>query len=400
MYDHMETLLFDFSLKSSLLLIFFVHGLVFSFLLFRKAIQTEQKESRWLAWFILLCAFYIAPFMLGYAGWYAEDLLRDILFYIPFQQLFLIGPILYFYTHSLLNPDFRLQKKDWLHFGPGLLYLIFIFVVFLTDKIILRRYYFYADGRDMDLDFWYQFLGLISMIYYLILSLRWYRQYRKNALDTVSFASAISFDWIPRFLMAFILVLSLRILFFILNPEWGEFGSKFWYYLCFSVLFYYISISGYTASVRSELPLQMALFQHSNSALVAPQPNYSKEEKTPGERIENLEEWKSKTIQLMEQNQLYQNPSLTLSEVAKYLNTTSKQVSQIINQGFQLNFNDFINEYRTKAVIEQLKAGAHQQKSLLGIALECGFNSKSTFNRAFKKVTNRTPKRFIEELEN
>lgn len=361
--------------------------------------QTEQKESQWLAWFILLCALYIAPFMLGYAGWYAQDLLRDILFYVPFQQLFLIGPILYFYTLSLLNPDFRLQKKDWLHFGPGFVYLIFIFVVFLTDKIILRRYYFYADGRDMDLDFWYQFAGLLSMVYYLFFSLRRYQRYRQKALDTVSFANAILFDWIPRFLMAFILVLFLRVLFFILNPEWGEFGSKFWYYLCFSLLFYYISISGYVATVRSELPLQMALFQQANTSLEVTRPVKSTKETPQNEPIQNLEEWKKRVIQLMEENKLFENPSLTLSEVAKYLDTNSKQVSQVINQGFQLNFNDFINEYRTKAVIEQLKAGAHQQKSLLGIALECGFNSKSTFNRAFKKVTDRTPKRFIEELE-
>lgn len=395
----METLLFDFNLKSSLLLIFFVHGLVFSFLLFRKAIQTEQKESRWLAWFILLCALYIAPFMLGYAGWYSEGLLRDTLFYVPFQQLFFIGPILYFYTRSLLNPDFRLQKSDWFHFGPGFIYLSFILIVFLTDKIILRRYYFYADGRDMDLDFWYQFAGLLSMVYYLFLSLRRYQRYRQNAFDTVSFANAILFDWIPRFLMAFIIVLFLRVLFFILNPEWGEFGSKFWYYLCFSILFYYISISGYVAAVRSELPLQMSLFQQANISLEVPKKIKTIEESASNAVIENLEEWKQKVIQLMEQDKLFENPSLTLNDVAKNLETTSKQVSQIINQGFQLNFNDFINEYRTKAVIEQLKSGEHQLKSLLGIALECGFNSKSTFNRAFKKVTQQTPKRFIEELE-
>lgn len=395
----MDTLLFDFSLKSSLLLIFFTHGLVFSFLLFRKALQNEQKESRWLAWFTLLCCFYIAPFMLGYAGWYMGGLRRDILFYVPFQQLFLIGPVLYFYTRSLLNPDFRLQKLDGLHFAPGFLYLIFILIVFLTDKIILRRSYFYADGRDMDLDFWYQLAGLISMVYYLFLSLRHYQHYRQNTLDTVSFANAIIFDWIPRFLSAFLVILFLRILFFILNPEWGQFGSKFWYYLCFSLLFYYISLSGYGATVRSELPLQMTLFQQANVALEVPKEAATDQDASRKNTIDNLEDWKQTIIQLMEQDRLYENPSLTLREVAKHLDTTSKQISQVINQGFQLNFNDFINEYRTRAVIEQLKAGTHQQKSLLGIALDCGFNSKSTFNRAFKKVTTQTPKRFIEELE-
>jgi AraC-like DNA-binding protein len=394
----MDTLLFDFSQKSSLLLIFFFHGLVFSILLFRKGYQNDQQESRWLAGLILLCTLYISPFMLGYAGWYTVDLLRDILFYLPFQQLFLLGPVLYFYVQSLLNPSFRIKKKDFLHFLPGFLYLVFILIVFITDKIILKDYYFYADGRDMDLDFWYQFSGLISMVFYLFLSLRFYARYREMAFATVSFAEAILFNWIRRFLLAFLLILLLRVLFFILNPEWGEFGSKFWYYLCFSLLFYYISISGYLTAVRGEFPLSMAVFQTENTGLELPKSSPSKTSLSKTTPIEDLENWKAQIEELMQVQRIFENPSLTLREMAQLLDTNSKQVSQVINQGFQKNFNDFVNDYRTEAMIGKLKAGEHQQKSLLGLALDCGFNSKSTFNRAFKKATNKTPRRFIEEM--
>lgn len=62
-----------------------------------------------------------------------------------------------------------------------------------------------------------------------------------------------------------------------------------------------------------------------------------------------------------------------------------------------MNFNDFINQYRVKAVIKKMEAGEHTIQTLLGLALEVGFNSKSTFNRAFKRHTSRSPNDYIKE---
>jgi AraC-like DNA-binding protein len=95
---------------------------------------------------------------------------------------------------------------------------------------------------------------------------------------------------------------------------------------------------------------------------------------------------------------LYQNHELTLSDVAKKLDTNASVISKTINQGFQLNFNDFINHYRIEAVKQSFENGEHKKSTLLGIAFDCGFNSKATFNRAFKKSTRLSPKDFIENL--
>ena len=97
----------------------------------------------------------------------------------------------------------------------------------------------------------------------------------------------------------------------------------------------------------------------------------------------------------MQAEQLFENPNLTLTDVAEKLKTNPKQVSQIVNQGFQLNFNDFVNQYRTEAILEKFQQGEHRQKTLLALALECGFNSKSTFNRAFNKSTGLSPQHYL-----
>ena len=90
---------FSFNEKSGLLLIFFFHGLVFSFLLLRRGIIHTNKASIWLSLLLFLYTMYLVPYMLGYAGWYTKDLTinlilfspltADILFFIPFMQVFL-----------------------------------------------------------------------------------------------------------------------------------------------------------------------------------------------------------------------------------------------------------------------------------------------------------------------
>lgn len=102
---------YDFNFYSSLLLITFSQGIIYGVLLLKKAIQTESKPNYWLSLFVFLCSLYVAPWMLGFAGWYDNQPFRDIMFYIPFQHLFFIGPILFFYIQSLLNPAFKINKK-------------------------------------------------------------------------------------------------------------------------------------------------------------------------------------------------------------------------------------------------------------------------------------------------
>jgi len=329
--------------------------------------------------------------MLGYANWYAVTNYRNVLFFVPFQQLFLIGPVLYVYTKTLLNPNFKFTRKDFIHFLPALAYLIYSLVIFIYDYFLVKEFYFYEDGRDKDLDFWYQMAGLVSMLFYLFKSITYYTKYRRLSLQEVSFADEIAYKWINHFTIAFSVILLLRVLFFVLNPEWGNFGSKYWYYLCFSILLLYIAISGYSSAIRTTIPF------HSKD-LPELQPSEKRNEpvaKNESVDNEDIQQWKEKIILLFEENEVYKNSNLTLTDVALQLNTNRNIVSKAINQEFHMNFNDFVNEKRAEAVIEKLKQGEHHTSTLLGIALDCGFNSKTTFNRAFKKYTSLTPNQYL-----
>ena len=95
------------------------------------------------------------------------------------------------------------------------------------------------------------------------------------------------------------------------------------------------------------------------------------------------------------QRHAYLNPELNLSDLAKMAGMTRGQLSEIVNAGYGKNFNDFVNEYRVEAFKSMLKEDKHKQLSLLGISQECGFNSKATFNRVFKKLTNVSPTEYL-----
>ncbi|MCC4212028.1 helix-turn-helix domain-containing protein [Leeuwenhoekiella parthenopeia] len=384
-----EILFFDFNQKSATLLIFFFNALIFSVVLLKRGISEDQQDSKWLAAFIFLCGLYVCPFMLGYAGWYSITSYREFMFFMPFQQLFLLGPVLYFYVRSLFDKNFSFTNRQLWHFLPALLYLIYSFIVFITDKFILDRFYFYADERDKDLVFWYQMAGLLSMLGYLGLCLFRYKNYRKDLEQEVSYAEEVSFKWVKNFLLAFSLILFLRVLFFILNPEWAQFGRKYWYYLSFSAVGMYITIEGYTHALKVRLPQRV-----SSDSLLENSETQSPERDIPVS-AEELHVLKEEIESLMNSKQLHTNPRLTLSDLALELNTNRNRISEVINQGFGLNFNEYINARRIETVLDKLKSGEHLEKTLLGIALDCGFNSKSTFNRAFKKHTKLTPQQFI-----
>ncbi|MBC7534099.1 MAG: helix-turn-helix transcriptional regulator [Ferruginibacter sp.] len=405
---------FDFGFYSSLLLIFFVHGLIYSILLCRKSILNDSHSDKWLSFFLLLCSLYIAPWMLGFAGWYDTQPYRDFLFYIPFQQLYFIGPAIFFYIQSLLNPSFKFGKKDWFHLLPGMLYLFYSIIIVVTDKLILKEYYFLADGSDRDFDAWYQYSGFISMVLYFILSLRYYQLYKKLMKQVISYADVVLFKWVRNFLLAFLLMQLLQLAFYLFSnifPFLTSYVGNWWYFFSFAIIFYYIAITGYSNSIETKVPFKLNLLANkpqlllqSSSQFNAPDNSYPAPEIIEIEQVEIekkedkllMVEWKSKITALLQGEKVYHDPELSLTQLAKMLKTNPSVISKVINQGFQLNFNDYINKYRVEAVKEKLQAGEQKLQTLLSIAFECGFNSKATFNRAFKKNTGFTPKDWID----
>ena len=367
--------------KSAILLFFSVHGLILSMILLRQVILYKTQQASWLLLLNILGVFYLVPWMMGHFGWYGMDGYREFLFFFPFHQYYFIGPVLYFYVSSVTGNLHNISKK-WLHFLPGTLYLFYVLVMFIYDFLIADTFYFYADGKDKDLSFPYQISGLISISIYLILAVRDYGNYRKSIIQQVSYADEIRFKWIRQFLITLFILVGIRIVFFLLLPEWGNFGEKWWFYFFFGIIFYFIGWQGYLLVIKTSfLPDQPV------SQKISPTPNTLTEEE--------IQKWMVSIKDVIEKEELYRNPKLTLDLIATRLNTSRQLISQAINTGFKMNFNDYINQHRISAFKEAVLEDHQKTYSLLGHAMNCGFNSKSTFNRVFKKHEDISPQQFV-----
>ncbi|WP_431167722.1 helix-turn-helix domain-containing protein [Tenacibaculum halocynthiae] len=99
-------------------------------------------------------------------------------------------------------------------------------------------------------------------------------------------------------------------------------------------------------------------------------------------------------------NLFYLNSELTLKSLAENLNMHPNILSKVINEGLGKNFSDFVNEYRVNAIIEKMQNKSYDHITLLGLSFECGFNSKTTFNRVFKNIKGVTPLQYKKSLKN
>jgi AraC-like DNA-binding protein len=104
--------------------------------------------------------------------------------------------------------------------------------------------------------------------------------------------------------------------------------------------------------------------------------------------------------QAMENDRLYRNPTLTLSDLARHVDLAPKSVSFIINSQLGKSFNSYVNEYRIDDFKQKLLAEQNSRFTILALALESGFNSQASFYRIFKEFTGVSPKEYQKSLSN
>ncbi|MFM9908780.1 MAG: hypothetical protein ACKVOW_05510, partial [Chitinophagaceae bacterium] len=341
-------MLFRFNIYSSLLLIFFVHILVYAAMLWYRGIRKESIADKLLGSFLVVAALFVIPWMTGFAGWYDPKfpIYREILFYTPFVHGLFFGPLLYFYVKSITNFHFKFSRRDWFHFIPALFYLLWTIIVLITDKLIVGRYFLMNGENDPDFDSWYQWVQKLSILTYLLLSIKYYRQYKRYAFFELSFSEAAGFGWLRNFLIAFGVITALPVIQDILQlfPFFAnlDYIGTWYYFFSFAVVVYYIAINGYNAI---SIPLRRLIFEprllsqyRAPALLNAPGAieDISFEQIESNEEDKFISQWKDKVNDFVKAQKIYEEPELTLSELAKKLSTNTSLLSRVVNQAFGL----------------------------------------------------------------
>ena len=259
-----------------------------------------------------------------------------------------IGSLLFFYVLKLTRPEYRFTRKDLLHFAPFILVQIPLAMV--------------------------QYMVFLSVPVYLFKCLRLIERYYQLIKFNEGDRHRIKLRWLRNALTGFCLLWILQALFIIVGYYHDfKLGTSIYYpfYLLLGILAIRMSAialakSGMGTPVDETLTLRTSI---------------------PAE-LKQKSAWLKKAVVI---HRYYEDPDLSLVSLAEKLKLTPHELSRIINTALRKSFNDFINEYRVIGVIRKMQDPAYDHITLLGIAFESGFNSKSTFNRIFKQITGESP---------
>lgn len=261
--------------------------------------------------------------------------------------------------------------------------LVYVWVLPLDDlsaKSKVAGALAYDAVKEME-----DYLSVLSFGIYLFLSIRHLKMYRSWLYDTISDSSYPTYGWLRNLLM---LVSGLTILLLAnialdYGINYGQTNFFHWqlFYFLLTVIIYYL---GFQASKQTNLPLPAAVVVGKTDQ-VAP---------VPPEKVRQI---RVAIEVLLEKEKIYRNPTITLTEMARRLDVSPNVLSFTIGKSYEKSFRDLINEYRVEEVKDKLVNGHLAHLSILGIALDSGFNSEASFYRVFKKHTNCSPKEFQEQ---
>jgi len=309
----------------------------------------------------------------------------------PLINVMPLGPLLYFYTQSMLDPAFRLGRSERRHFYPvaldwGAKVMGWVFVLGAILGVFPPQEG-PSWGRVMDeYNTYVDIPRWLSLTAYLGLTWRWLQQATSEAGEPVAESLRPTVRWLRQLLLVmagFQLIWLLHLLPYILPATRSAVLDAFgWYpiYVPLAVLIYWIGLRGY-------------LFTRSHTQVSAPR---KRPVAMPSDALESV----SKALTTaMEADQLYLDPELTVDKVARHLQLTPKTVSLVLNQHLNKSFNTFVNEYRIASFKQRLKAPGSTHLTLTGLAFESGFNSQATFQRVFRQLTGLSPKEFAATSE-
>ena len=302
------------------------------------------------------------------------------------------GPFMYLYVSYLTSDNKPFSWKKLYHFAPFLLFLLYLVVASQLPE--------YAKGISVDhsvdlpsppiLFVVFLIATALSGPLYFVLAFRKYKSLKKSTEDFS--AKDINMEWLGKLITIFGVVWTIFIVIAVVHHVFHFFSMMFCTNGLFLSLSAFVILIGYYGLNQKEVFISfMSSAENGEPSVLLKQEVNIVVENT---KSNELEEDFSHLLSFMETERPYLDPELTLPKLAKDLDIPSHQLSQIINEVHKDNFFDFINQYRVEEVKNKIQDEKFANYSLLAIAFDSGFNSKSAFNRVFKKITSMTPSQY------
>ena len=333
---------------------------------------------------------YFLLFLLSYELFY-KTLIHSKLIY-SFPTLYISGrffnllvyPVFLFFVLSITRSNFRLRVKHWILISTIIAFILINYFPSLSlsiDQKLENLDLFYQDTRPGPFNYWKNWQTLL-----------------KGTIIPLVFVSLIAFELFrftrdnhstPKKILLYIL-LTVISFFFLFNLSSNLLYKRLEIVSGWSMIEWPVDI--FFLSVVIALLSFTALLVNSGVAFLPPS-KYASSSLNKN----SYDEMISEISRIIREKQLYKQFDFNLQLLSDELNSNSGYISQTINHGLGIRFNDYINQFRVEEAKLQLRSSENNHITIEAISELCGFKSKSTFFRAFKKETGLTPKQFIQD---
>lgn len=299
---------------------------------------------------------------------------------------FLQIPLFYLYVLSVCYSDFKFKPKFLLHLIPFIIGNVVLIPRFYAVNFASKIDFITNRQTRIELQFTY-IMFHIQVVAYCIAVFMLLRKAKKLYLENYAGTSINSYNWLFQFAVVlnvlYLITLFKNIFKFSDYPyisDWIKIGILVlqlfivcWY------LFKALNNPGLFRNIDSKLKLASDIISEDKD-----KGQFSENEKEDSEELSRLSQY-------MKAEKPFLNPSLTIQDVSNAIQIPVRELSVLINHKLGQHFYDFVNTYRIENAMEILKDATKNKMTILEILYEVGFNSKSSFNTAFKKHTGSTP---------
>lgn len=321
------------------------------------------------------------------------------LFYVFGFGYWLEGPLLLWYTRSLIYKNYRLRVTDIIYLMPFILYvgyqLIFYYSLDVSDKkVIQQEYDLHLAPQIMNYVTLFRELFRVALGVICLIEIKRYTQHIHTNFSDID---KIDLTWLKILVTGFLAIRTWAVIvaaMIILSISFGiktdfETMGLLGNYITFLLVSVLIFFGLGHSSVFEGLE------QRGNN-----DPEPIKDEQEPENQKDKIKpELIEQVGRYMEAEKPFLTPALTLEKLAGQMRLQPRLLSNIINRHFDCNFFEFINSYRVEEAKRMLADQKHSDKTMLDIMLDVGFNSKATFNTLFKKKVGMTPSEYRKSVQ-
>lgn len=306
---------------------------------------------------------------------------------LPFPLL--QGVLLYFYVSSVTNQTPKPKWKLLLHLIPAILAYLYLIPFMFLDPDEKIEIFKIKGGQD-----YASFMAIllaavfISGIAYVVWCSILLRKHKQNIRTQFSDIEEINLSWLQLLVFGLGVVWSLVIIF--QSDTIINIGVAIFVIIIGFFGVQQKNIFNNTSEVYQVLPTGAEIDIQESNLNKEKYQNSGLSQKDAKVHFEKLDA-------LMNQKQLFKNSNLSLGDLAKEIDLHPNYLSQIINENGGQSFYDYVNTFRVTEFKKLIEKNEHEKFTLLTLAYECGFNSKSSFNRYFKKLTGETPSQYAKK---